>query len=367
MRVLLLVFFSIPCFADELLVRGRYVRALGMGNVHSMFAENENALIYNPAALSRISGINFTIMDPMGGLNGIDKIEEYSDALDADSYVETLRTFYGEQVYLAGGMKSSFFTKHFAVSLYGDSEMSIFLEDPAFPTMNVRYQIDYGVNFGFSFPLFEFLEFGLGARTITRRGGQAPIGIDTLESLDNDDVVEALDLRGNGYGFDVGFLFQVPTGMKPLVSLVYHNVGGVSFSDDTGNGAPPSIPAYMVAGFGVEIDSTLVTIRPGFEYTHINFTEEQDGKKINLGVEIEFPLFELRAGLHQGYYTLGAGVDLKFIRIDAATYGVELGEYPGQLEDRRFMLQLTMGLGFDLGMNFQGFGGINQKRLKQRR
>ena len=80
----------------------------------------------------------------------------------------------------------------------------------------------------------------------------------------------------------------------------------------------------------------------------------QLGKKVNMGVEFSWPLIDVRAGFHQGYYTLGTSFDLWVMRIDAATYGVELGEFPGQLEDRRYMVQVTFEFGIDPG-NFSFF------------
>ncbi len=55
-------------------------------------------------------------------------------------------------------------------------------------------------------------------------------------------------------------------------------------------------------------------------------------------------------------------------KITGYQHGVELGEYPGQHEDRRYMAQVTFDLGFDLG-NFSGKDSKTGKRtrLKQRR
>ena len=79
-------------------------------------------------------------------------------------------------------------------------------------------------------------------------------------------------------------------------------------------------------------------------------------------------MIDARAGLNQGYYTLGVGADLGFLRVDAATYGVELGVYPGQLEDRRYILQISTKLGFNPSFDFSGSGGQSRtSRIKQRR
>jgi hypothetical protein len=41
------------------------------------------------------------------------------------------------------------------------------------------------------------------------------------------------------------------------------------------------------------------------------------------------------------------------------TYGVELGEYPGQLEDRRYLASVTLEFGFDGGFFSNSAQGTN--------
>ena len=103
------------------------------------------------------------------------------------------------------------------------------------------------------------------------------------------------------------------------------------------------------------------------------------GSNLGLGLELGLPLLNLRGGMSQGYYTAGAGIDLGMIQADVATWGVELGAYPGQSVDRRYMAQLTIQLGIDFGNLFggggsgggdgsgSGGGGSGHKRLKRRR
>ena len=52
----------------------------------------------------------------------------------------------------------------------------------------------------------------------------------------------------------------------------------------------------------------------------------------------------LRGGLAQGYPTAGIGLDLKYVQLDYATYGVEDGRTLGQLGRRNHVVQLRLGL-----------------------
>ena len=72
--------------------------------------------------------------------------------------------------------------------------------------------------------------------------------------------------------------------------------------------------------------------------------DEDFGKRLHVGVEFQLPMIlSLRAGLNQGYYTLGATVDVWVFQFDFATYGEEVGTYAGQREDRRYVGQISIG------------------------
>jgi hypothetical protein len=71
-------------------------------------------------------------------------------------------------------------------------------------------------------------------------------------------------------------------------------------------------------------------------------------------------LVDIRGGFHEGYYTYGAGVNLGLFLDYAASYGVELGSYPGQIEDRRYVLEFSMELGVgSFGVDGQSGSGAH--------
>ena len=137
----------------------------------------------------------------------------------------------------------------------------------------------------------------------------------------------------------------------------------------------------MIIGGALEISAPLISISPTVDYKYLNRSDIQFGKKISLGVEVSLPILSLRAGFNQGYYAGGVGVNLGLIKVDAATYGEELGEYPGQIEDRRYIVQATIEVGFDFfgllsgssssgsknGVDGTPAGGSLRHGLKQRR
>lgn len=66
---------------------------------------------------------------------------------------------------------------------------------------------------------------------------------------------------------------------------------------------------------------------------------------VHLGAQVKITsLLALRAGLNQGYTTLGAGLDLGFMNVDYAYYGTEGGRLPGQVPVWNHQVQLAFGI-----------------------
>lgn len=348
--------------AAELYEMNTNVRALGMGNAFTPIVDDKDSLFYNPAGLAKVRGINWTIMDPRFGVDGYDVVSTVASAQSDSSYVETLRRIFGKNLWLGGGAKMALAIPGFAFAIYDSAEVAAYLSNPAFPNMNLRYLNDYGAAIGVGVDVADTFQFGVVGKRITRMGGEFPFGLSTLGTLTNADITRQLSNQGTGYTLDFGSTVTIPAGIvTPIFSLVWKQIGSTTFSRDTGTAAPPRIQDEIIFGFAAPIDLPGLNINPVFDFKHINRTDEPLGKKLHLGVEFELPVIRVRGGLSQGYWTLGAGIDMEFLKIDAASYGVELGEYPGQHEDRRYLLQATMEIGLDPGFGFLGGGGKGGK------
>ncbi len=96
----------------------------------------------------------------------------------------------------------------------------------------------------------------------------------------------------------------------------------------------PSLPALGELGVALDYLSTS--------------TSESDQpflSKFRLGGQaMVLNLLAVRAGISQGYPTVGAGVHTRFFRLDYAFYGVEDGRLPGQLERYNHLIRMQFGL-----------------------
>ena len=348
------------------------VRALGMGNAYVSAVKDAYALFYNPARLAAVEGFNCRLMDPYLLVSEPTKIQTVSDAgSSGDSVSDLLDPFFDTNANVGLGMRAAFTMPRFGVSLYGDAQIGVNLNNPVLPDLALRAVTDYGVVAGIALPLIPMLDIGLSIRRVIRQGGDIPITATTIAELDVDQIMGEIERRGSAFGLDMGVTLTPPGPLDLAASFVWKNVGGLSFKKTGGPSKPPSEDDEMIIGVAGGLDLPLFGVTAALDIQNLSDSDVQMGQKIHLGVEVNLVNIDVRAGLYQGYYTLGVGISLGLIELDVASYGVELGEFPGQREDRRYALQLTIELGVDpffgLGGGTDGKGGGSDKRVRRQR
>lgn len=182
-------------------------------------------------------------------------------------------------------------------------------------------------------------------------------------------------LRGSTVAFDLGLhyadLLPATPGRLDLGLAVYDLVGG-GFDyaldggiDFTGGGAVDDREVdYLLEAF--EGRDGAASFRVGAAYhlpqllalgpvhdlavaldyvsTSTSESEQPFLSKLRLGTQAAVGPVALRLGLSQGYPTLGAGLDLRFVQLDYALYGIEDGRLPGQLHRYNHLVQVRFGL-----------------------
>lgn len=331
------------------------VRGLGMGNAYSAVADGRDALYYNPAGLAQNRGFSITLANLSAGANRSDIYATALDLQDQNKYITTIQNLYGKNIWGSGGGQAAITAPNIGFAAFDKIEASAFVSNPAAPSIDIRYINDYGFTFGASANILESVSIGASFSFIKRSGAVMPIGVATLGTLSAQTLKDQLNNSGTGYNGSLGILAAIPTVARPRASLVFKNLGSTNFTQDSGSNSLGTIDSEIDLGMAFDIPlGPIGRITPSFDYKYFNLTAEQLGKKIHVGLELDLTVIAIRGGFNQGYYTAGAGVNLHFLKFDAVTYGVELGEYPGQMEDRRYLAQITMEFGFDGNMFSSG-------------
>jgi hypothetical protein len=228
------------------------------------------------------------------------------------------------------------------------------------------------------------LQAGLNLRYVKRTGARLPLGASVLADLDIDKLQAQVTRWGVGYAADTGMNLILPAPFfTATLSAVWKNMGKTNYRSENAAQILPSDDNNITLGAALKFDTPVLSIAPALDFQNLNRTDIQLARKFNFGIEIGLPLVDIRGGFREGYYTAGAGVNLGLFRVDVATYGVELGAYPGQIEDRRYVAEFTMELGignFSASGSGSGPGGSSSSngggssrsiwgsgRLKQRR
>jgi hypothetical protein len=355
----LIFFLLLPpeALARELFDTHSNARAMGLGGAYAALVDDEESLFYNPAGIARNGGLFWTIADPKAGGSGniMDAFDIYQDLQDASSFQAALDDLYGNPIWIGGSAKTSIIMPFFAAAYFYDVDASFLAENPISPTLTTNFITDTGVALGTGFSIGPFFQTGFVAKYITRTGDRKDFGAQTIAdvvsgTLTPDDIFDSLtETKGTGYAFDMGMNITVPLPVQPTLSFVWKNIGDTKFRAGVDEPTPPKELQDMTVGASLLIDAWLVSLVPIVEVNHLQEGDVQIGQKLHMGLELGIPFVDFRVGLHQGYLSYGAGIDLGILRLDAASWGVELGGYPGQYESRRYMVQATLSLGFDFG------------------
>jgi len=333
-----------PSFGSERYEFFTGVRQNGMGGVYVTTVNDETALLSNPAALGRLRGYIATIADPeisggqenmqILGANGALTLLEPQGLLDALNQQKD-KHWHAKAQLFPSAVFSNFGFGVFAKQVY-DAEVI---------STTSRYLLDYTYDvalvLGYSLRLFDGrVKIGFAGRYLNRS--------EIIEDLDSDSTsLQRGDLikEGAGIAGDGGILLTGPWTFLPTIGATIRDIGTTSFNINDGvfykNGRKPqSVPQTVDVGIGLfPIHSNYIRSSISIEYQDVlTAGNETDiwrrfhgGWEVNLG-----DMIFLRAGVNQRYWTAGLEFSMRFMQIQFATYGEEIGTATSFREDRRY-------------------------------
>ena len=339
------------------------MKALGMGGAFLAAADNANALIYNPALLSR-TGFDLLIPSLRFHLDNdfldvanfvVDHRDDfalfdtlYSGHMDSSS-IEELDEFLEEMTPYENRWGKTRFAPMFSLSLHN-------FGFGIFNTTDIWIKADRGIYnprvygqaisnlvflTGYAQPIRHNVTVGLTGKYISRRrSGLIKIAASDLDGT-NEVLMPAYDqlkTEDKGCGLDLGVLYT----HRPHLNFgfVLHDAIGWIGSEHVRKNLKAGV-AYQWQAFpllpfkksvvAADIEDLLFT------------TGDTFFKRIHFGAATSFLVFGLRAGFNQGYPSVGVGLNLLIFKIDYAYYGEELSPYPGQEAEWYHTLQLAIG------------------------
>ena len=98
------------------------VRSVGMGGVWMSIVNNQDALFVNPAALSKVSGFDWNVLNAEIGINGLGIYDDLKgiNTSNPNSY----GALYGKQIWLHANAKTAIAVPNLAFGVYNESNAS---------------------------------------------------------------------------------------------------------------------------------------------------------------------------------------------------------------------------------------------------
>lgn len=365
--LLSILLLSLPSLAIELYQMGQSTRSVGMGGTGIAFARGTDALFNNPAALARVNGFSLNIITfgPAVSTNAKDVADSMSGSGSSFSQAD-VDQLYGKQIFSDITGMTGLVIPYVGVGGYSNNTMLMSFNNPSFPTFNVDFTSDYAYVVGGAIPITDNFSLGIAGRHVKRWQGNADILVSSLIGANAQDVLEASLLnKGKGNALDLSALYTFKGSSWNIdVATVWKDVGDTKFNPTEGVG-PDRQENNLMFGVSALKEIGFISWTNAFEYKFVRNTGDIT-KKLHLGTELSFALFDVRAGYNQGYLSYGVGVDLWFLQLDVAKYTSELGASAGQTPNERYQASLSLSLDFDSAFKLTNTDG-KKRRLQQRR
>lgn len=364
---LFIFFFSFMTQAHSLYQVGQSTRSVAMGGTYIAFVRGVDSLFYNAAALARVEGFSFTLAEiqPAAGFNAQSMADDFSGGGSGTMTAADLDDLYGNTYVVDVNARGGMVFPYFGFGAFSSNYLKQKFNNPVFPTYNVDFTSDYGYLVAGAIPLGPNVSFGVAGRHVKRWGDNTELFVTSLLGSNQVDAVQnSILARGTGNALDLSLLATFSGDWSPSAAFVWNDVGNTKFNPTAGSGSPQQ-ENNLIFGASVQRSLPIGTITSALEYKFIQQTGNLS-KKIHLGTEFSSGIFDLRAGLYQGYLTYGAGLDFSFIRIEAAAYAVEMGEAAGQERSDRYQASVSINLDFDQAFKLTTSEG-KKRRLMQRR
>jgi len=371
-------------------------QALGMGGAAVAFPAPQSALYYNPAHLT-----HFEVTRAPITLLGLDASLTNNIGEQLDFYQNDLEPAIERGIDdLSDAEEATLYDGLFRVGRK-TGEVSGTLMLPSFVMNRERYGVGGGFfarsfarnrveNAGAGVPGVDFSAFGDLTATAAASVNLSFIGLKSVsagatarytmrfltlktkpvDAFDENENVHAL--RGDALGVDLGLLYDAGRLVGPgrlLVGLAGYNVVSTDFdyvfqSYVTKNGerndaeiadeitlanAHYQPDLFYRAGMAYVLPQTWRFVREtGIAVDYVSPPRHHEDRslatRLRMGLQTSInDWLYLRAGLNQGYTTVGAGLHLAFVHIDYAYYGEERGRFAGQQPIWHHRVQVILG------------------------
>lgn len=347
----LLLLSSRMSFAAERYEFFTGVRQNGMGGASVAVANDETAVLANPATLGKIRSYIVTLVDPEVTFGQDDVAvmgaRSYTDMLQPTTLLEATKEQPNKHWHAKGQLFPSVVITDFGFGFFGKQEYNA-ETDTVTDKFNFDYTYDLGMVMGYGIRLFDGrIKIGASGRYINRVEAHESLPATTTTAIDMGSIVK----EGGGIAGDVGVVLTAPWVLLPSIAGVWRDAGNTTFGLNDGliykNGRKPDVvPQTVDVAFALfPIHKNYIRSTITAEYRDIlTYSLETDHmRRFHAGLEVNFSdMIFLRGGINQRYWTAGFEMAFRFFQLQAASYGEEIGTATATKEDRRYTGKLSI-------------------------
>ena len=337
--------------ADEYPYIYRSPAFLGRGDTGISDANDENALLYNPAGIAMGKGVHRKTGVSLGlqanEVLASEAVKSLQGKQSEDS-TELLVNSMGEPMNVGINAFIGTVFSRYGIGFYTNSTNTILLaKNPdfgAFETASVAAVSQYGVVSGKAYKIAPNQSLGLSIRFIRKQ-----VVIGDIYGTDSGSVSDSQQTySASGTGYDIGYRFVGGSKNRINIGATLENIAGTSYEslDATPNEATiVDDPMTFNLAISYHMRLPVTRFKVLFDYRDVfSAVESSLFKKLHLGSEVNLgEIVGVTAGFNQGYPTIGTYIDLKVVRFDLGMYSEEIGDVIGERASRRIYLRGFVG------------------------
>jgi len=347
------------------------VRPLGMGNAFiASKGTDENAIFYNPAGINdyekkfhfqfllptaefSYKAINFFASDLSDLADDINAESTNAGKINAFQAFATQNSGRYEEVGVRGNLVTMMH-KYVTASLFYSSDAVIALTNPASTTIDIEALTQVGLQVGSAYSFFDGnLQVGGAVKVIERHlVDQTVTQRDVIANATFGDIFSLKEF-GLGIGADIGLKGKLPIknnktwdNLDPVFAITLQDIGHTRFffGDNVGRQKQS-----LSAGFTLNPQLGRFVGLFALDVRELEYRTDFLNK-FHAGFELTLPDISkvlrsasVRVGVNQMYITGGFGLDFRYFKINAATYGRDIATRTLQKQSRMFAVQLAAG------------------------
>lgn len=342
-------------------------RANGMGGAFTAVADDNTAIFYNPAGLGQLEkGESNWFLKADIDPEIFDFTDELGTALDQSdkeqAITDVIKSKYGSHYSFRGPSLGWLWARpNWGLAVIPiDLSIDMGLHRSVGPSVNVTAIQDTTVALTKNWKIKKWqkngsFNLGVTAKAIYRMNVDEVVDIASIalteEVFDSDQANEGFTVDA-----DVGFLWVGPwKSYNPSAGIVIRNIGDYGYLTNLeiigeGTGDPEKLNRVIDIGYAMDLPSWWIwSSKMAFDIRDMLHPNWSFKKGIHLGAEFMWEVSSWfrggwRAGINQGYWTAGFTGEFGIFKLDLASYGEEVGIDSSPIENRRYMM--TMSLDF---------------------